>query len=270
MQLQRFELKYRLHDEEPEQTNALAHRIRGFVQQYLEVDEFGATLPEFSYPVHSLYLDSPDLALYQSTINGDKNRFKLRIRFYENRHDAPVYLEIKRRMNNTIAKQRGGVRREAIDALLAGDMPDWEHLVSRDPKHLFAVQAFCRLVRDLKAAPRTHIYYRREAWLSPGDNSVRVTLDRDVSTEMELTTRMTTRMEAPVLVFGKDIILELKFTNRFPNWFKDLVQCFGLTQSGAAKYVEGIDQMGGEPVISRAYRLGGGPDALELARACLG
>ncbi|MGA1238009.1 MAG: VTC domain-containing protein, partial [Limisphaerales bacterium] len=58
MQLQRFELKYRIRQE------AVALAVRDFVSMYLEVDEYGATLPHFSYPVHSLYLDSPSLKLY--------------------------------------------------------------------------------------------------------------------------------------------------------------------------------------------------------------
>src|SRR5690349_1863711 len=116
LQLQRFELKYLV----PEPT---ALGVRDFVRSYLELDEFGATLPNFSYPVHSLYLDSSDLKLYQATINGEKNRFKLRLRYYEERPDAPVFFEIKRRMNNIIMKQRGGVRREHVPSLLAGQLP---------------------------------------------------------------------------------------------------------------------------------------------------
>src|SRR2546427_8535657 len=100
MQQQRFELKYIIKE-------GIARAVRDFVSSYLEIDEYGATQANFSYPVHSLYLDSDRLSLYQSTINGDKNRYKLRLRFYDNRPDAPVYFEIKRRMNNTIAKQRG-------------------------------------------------------------------------------------------------------------------------------------------------------------------
>jgi SPX domain protein involved in polyphosphate accumulation len=67
-----------------------------------------------------LYLDSDSLKLYRTTINGDKNRYKLRLRYYEDRPDAPVFFEIKRRMNNIIMKQRGGVRRELVHAILAG------------------------------------------------------------------------------------------------------------------------------------------------------
>ncbi|HKQ36797.1 MAG TPA: hypothetical protein VJ063_01895, partial [Verrucomicrobiae bacterium] len=46
------------------------------------------------------------------------------------------------------------------------------------------------------------------------------------------------------LVWGKDVVLELKFTNRFPDWFRDLVRVFGLRQCGAAKYVDGVALQG--------------------------
>ena len=144
LQAQRFELKYIVADD-------VALAVRDFVSSYLEIDEFGATLPNLSYPVHSLYLDSSDMKLYRATINGDKNRFKLRLRFYENRSDAPVFFEIKRRMNNTIAKQRGGVRRDAVEGLLAGQLPAPEHLISKEPKQLVALQNFCRLMGNLEA-----------------------------------------------------------------------------------------------------------------------
>jgi hypothetical protein len=248
MQLQRFELKYRVKEE----STALA--IRDFISSHLEVDEFGATLPNYSYPVHSLYLDSSRMKLYWDTINGTKNRYKLRLRFYENRQGAPVYFEIKRRMNNIIAKQRGGVRREAIAELLAGRLPEPGHLVSRDPKHLAGIHNFVRLMTAIEAQPRTHVAYYREAWLSPHDNSVRVTLDREVRSEIEPASWLSTEMRHPVYVFGSDIILELKFTNRFPNWFGDIVRHFGLMQCGAAKYVEGVSQLGADKV-ARGFAL---------------
>jgi hypothetical protein len=48
----------------------------------------------------------------------------------------------------------------------------------------------------------------------------------------------------PVVVFGNEVVLELKFTDRFPDWFKELVRVFGLMQCGAAKYVEGVTLIG--------------------------
>jgi len=245
LQLQRYELKYLVPED-------IALGIRDFVRSFLEIDEFGATLPNFSYPVHSLYLDSDDLTLYRHTINGDKNRFKLRLRYYEDRPDAPVFFEIKRRMNSIIMKQRGGVRREHVDALLAGQLPWPGIMLSNQPKQLVALQNFCRLMININAKPRTHIFYKREAWISPHDNSVRVTMDREVLAESDLTARLETRMHDPALLFRNNVILELKFTNRFPDWFRDLVRVFGVMQCGAAKYADGVVALG-EDRLSRAF-----------------
>ena len=38
--------------------------------------------------------------------------------------------------------------------------------------------------------------------------------------------------------------MEIKFTNRFPNWLRDLVEQFGLMQFSAAKYSGGVDLAG--------------------------
>ena len=55
---------------------------------------------------------------------------------------------------------------------------------------------------------------------------------------------MTTDMTDPHYVFGDNIVLELKFTNRYPDWFRELVRIFGLAQCGAAKYVDGVTLIG--------------------------
>ena len=162
MQQQRFELKYLI----PEETALL---VRDFVRSYLEMDEFSVGRPNYSYPVHSLYIDSDDLKLYWRTINGDKNRYKLRLRYYSTSPDSPVFFEIKRRMNNCILKQRGGVRQDALSHLLTGHLPDLEHLVSKAPNHLVAVQRFCYLMEELHARPKVHIAYEREAYVSDND-----------------------------------------------------------------------------------------------------
>jgi hypothetical protein len=237
MQLQRFELKYLI-------TASLALPIRDFVSSYLEIDEYAASRPNLSYPVHSLYLDSDDLKTYHETINGTKNRFKLRLRFYDDRRETPLFFEIKRRVNNCILKQRGGVRREAVNWLLAGHLPEPGHLISKEPKQLVALQRFSLLLNQLHAKPKAHVAYLREAWVSQQNNSVRVTLDREMAFEPGFSGRISTRMERPIFPFGKNVILELKFTDRFPDWFRELVRTFGLWQFAAAKYAEGVTVLG--------------------------
>ncbi len=237
LQQQRFELKY-LVDEE------ITSTMRDFLSCYLEVDEYGANQPNFSYPVHSLYLDSDDLKTHNWTINGTKNRFKLRLRYYDNRPNTPVFFEVKARVDNCILKQRCGVRREAVPLLLAGQLPEPDHLLSREPRHLAALQRFNLLQQKLNARPKAHNNYLREAWVSPHDNSVRVTFDRQIRIEPWFEPRAITEMTHPVRVFPEVTILEIKFTTRFPNWFQELVRRFNLMQFSSAKYSEGVVLLG--------------------------
>ncbi|MBU6400843.1 MAG: polyphosphate polymerase domain-containing protein [Verrucomicrobia bacterium] len=259
LQQQRFELKYLI----PE---TLTLGLRDFLQTRLEVDEYGANQPNFAYPVYSLYLDSDDLKTYHATINGSKNRYKLRLRYYDDQPASPVFFEIKRRMNNCILKQRGPVRREAVPWLLAGHLPEAEHLAGSDPENLAAVQRFCLLMNQIRARPKAHNHYRREAWVSPHDNSIRVTIDRGIVIEPHFQPSLMTRLRRPTRVFGGEDVLELKFTDRFPDWFRALVRRFNLMQFAAAKYAEGVTVLGEHrfhdgDLARDAYRFGAEPAA---------
>jgi hypothetical protein len=236
MQKQRFELKYLINE-------ATALMVRDFVRSYLDFDEYSVGKPNYSYPVHSLYLDSDTLRLYWETINGNKNRYKLRLRYYSTHADAPVFFEIKRRVNNCIMKQRGGVRQECVPLLLTGHLPQPEHLVSKAPNQLVALQNFCELNQTIHAKPKVHIFYMREAYVSD-DDQVRVTIDRKVFGDANLGYSIKTEMHDPRLCFPNFVILELKFTNRFPDWFRELVRVFGVMQCGAAKYCEAVQAVG--------------------------
>lgn len=233
MQRQRFEQKYMLEEEK-----ALA--IREYVAAHLELDENGVGKPQYSYPVHSLYLDSPELTTFWSTINGDKNRYKLRLRFYNDHPDSPVFFEIKRRVNSCILKQRGGVRKEAVHRLLRGQLPETTDMLRADGKSLAAVHRFIELTTKIQAVPQAHVCYLREAYVDPVSDSVRVTFDRNVFTEARHEVTFGTAMKDPSRPFGDRVILELKFTDRFPDWLRTLVERFGLMQCGAAKYCEGL------------------------------
>lgn len=238
LQEQRYELKYWVNESK-------ALRIRQFVQSYLQLDEFSARRPDLSYPTLSLYLDSSDLDTYWQTINGNKNRYKLRLRYYDDNPKSPVFFEIKRREDNVILKQRAGVRKSAVRTLLAGQLPAPEHLLDPDdPEALVALQRFTNCMQQLHAAPKLHIAYLREAYENPEDNGVRVTFDRQVESAPQDQPHLVAHSPAPHLVFGRFVILELKFTGRYPNWFRDLVETFDCMQEGAAKYATGIFDKG--------------------------
>jgi hypothetical protein len=97
LEVYRYERKFVI----PEPT-ALA--VRRFVASYLVLDEHMAGEGPDGYRVCSLYLDTPDLALYRRTTEGIKNRYKLRIRFYDDARESPAFLEIKKRTTESLSE----------------------------------------------------------------------------------------------------------------------------------------------------------------------
>ena len=237
LQAQRFELKYQIPPE-------LARPMREFIACYLEPDDYSVGCENYSYSIHNLYLDSDDLHTHRATVNGDKNRFKLRLRYYDDESASPVFFEIKQRDNDCILKKRCGVRREAVSWLLAGQLPAPEHLISRETRHQVALERFIELKQLIQASPRLHNHYLREAWVSPHDNSVRVTFDRNIRVEPCFHGRVETAMLAPRRIYPDVVVLELKFTGRYPNWFRELVERFGLMRATASKYCGGVGILG--------------------------
>lgn len=237
LQAQRFELKYQI-------PPGITRAVREFISCYLEPDDFSVGCENLSYPIHNLYLDSPDLHTHRATVNGDKNRFKLRLRYYDDQPSSPVFFEIKQRDNECILKKRCGVRREAVPWLLAGQLPEPDHLISRETRHLVALERFIELKQRLGAWPRLHNHYLREAWVSPNDNSVRVTFDRQILVEPYFGDRVETAMTAPKHIYPDIVVLELKFTGRYPNWFRELVERFDLMRATASKYCGGVGILG--------------------------
>jgi hypothetical protein len=237
LQPQRFELKYLIATE-------LARPVRDFVSSYLELDDYSLGHPDNSYEIHSVYLDSNDLCTHHATVNGDRNRFKLRLRYYDDKLDSPVFFEIKRRVDNCILKQRCPIRREAVPSLLAGQLPAREDVLSHEPRHLAAAQRFVELRHQLNATPKFHNQYLREAWVSSANNSVRVTLDRAIQVEPYFKDLPAAQTTKPTRIYPGLVVLELKFATRFPNWFQELVDRFNLMRAAAMKYSGGVELIG--------------------------
>jgi hypothetical protein len=234
LQRSRFELKYLI-------TEHRAAQVRAFARQYLAADPNAGRTPE-GYPVYTLYsvyLDSPKLDLLQATVDAHKNRFKLRVRYYDENPKNPVYFEIKRRVNGAILKERAKVRRECAHRLLTGGVPNRDDLQNPHASDQYAsLRRFLELAEKLKATPRVIVGYDREAWLTPDGNSARLTFDRNVIGGPY--NHAFTVQHGPDWVMPDvgGVVLELKFTDRFPNWMRNMVQLFGLERCSMAKYVK--------------------------------
>jgi SPX domain protein involved in polyphosphate accumulation len=231
MQACRYECKYLL------QPNLASH-IRDHVRAYLAPDTFTNPVTGEGYPVHSLYLDSPNLKLCRQTLSGDKNRYKLRIRFYDDDPANPVFFEIKRRVNDVILKQRAGVWRSAVAELLNGKAPTPAMLVKPNELNMRSVRNFYELAMSIDAKPAAYTSYRRAAFEPTDDNRCRVTFDDELRAgefHDQLSVGDLQHWPRPAV---NGIVLELKFTDRRPNWMGELVDSYGLQRISVPKYVE--------------------------------
>jgi hypothetical protein len=237
LQASRFELKYIIDER-------CARMIRHYARSYLVPDENADPRNNCEYFVHSLYLDSPDMALCRSTIHGLKNRFKLRVRFYNETHETPVFFEIKRRMNDVILKQRAAVKRASVPHLLAGRWPDRSDLKKNDDRSFGALKRFCDLQAMLRAKGKAFVSYIREAYVTANSNAVRLTFDREIRGGLYEGDFSLTGVKTWGRPTVGGVVLELKFTDRFPTWMRDMVAALNLYRLSMAKYVRCAQSLG--------------------------
>lgn len=222
-------------------SEAKAAAIRKFVRMYLAPDVHAASGNPPGYDVHSLYLDASHLPLYQQSVNGEKNRFKLRIRYYDATANSPVYLEIKRRTTESISKSRAAVPRASAEAFLQGKRLGSCDLITADNRSKAALARFCELCDVVQAHGSVFVSYRREAYVHPAAATLRVTFDRQLvgAPYREGDRLAVTSKFHRAAIAG--VILELKYQGRFPGWMGRLVQTFDLQRRSVPKYVECFD-----------------------------
>lgn len=227
--INRYERKYVVDEHK-------ARAIRDMVRCHFDPDEYMPPLDSEGYPVYSLYLDSARLTLYQATAQGMMNRFKLRVRYYDDLDSSPVFFEVKQRLNQTVRKQRALVKRSSLARLLGGHTPSPNDLFKDSPGALRRLEKFCELRSKLRARGTLMVGYLREAFVDPNGTTNRVTFDRHLSAspfhpDKGLRTELTgVERQIP------GVVLELKYEERLPAWMEELVRMFGLERQSVPKY----------------------------------
>lgn len=224
----RFEIKYRV----PPPT---ADEIRRRVAKYLSPDPHGEGGSGI-YDIHSLYLDSNDWRIYRETRAGCYSRFKLRARTYAFEAGAPVFLEVKSRVGESMRKSRVEMGRHAAARALWND---WPILPTSDGLLRFR----SKQVR-YGAVPRAWVTYRRSAWVGEDRSGlVRVTFDTNIAwapptADLSEPARWRRVPEAAGLV-----VLELKYLGSYPGWAADMLKHFGLERKAMSKYRHAVDAL---------------------------
>jgi hypothetical protein len=221
-------------------SEAEAVAIAEFIKVHMPEDRYSKLQPGGYYPIVSLYLDSEDLTLCKESLSGKKNRFKLRIRSYSDDEQYPTFFEIKRRISSVIMKSRAPARHQDVPMLLKGLMlPEQDFRTNREALNQF--QLYCGY---LTAQPAVLIRYMRKAYESESENRVRVTFDRELYYKVTKEPRVTLNGSGwqPNLLTIKGVILEIKFTARYPLWLSRLVTTFNLSSRSISKFATSMQQ----------------------------
>jgi SPX domain protein involved in polyphosphate accumulation len=230
---QHYEFKYLI----PEERDA---SVRDFLAEHLQLDKTCMGRPSFSFPVHSLYFDSKSWDFYWRRVNGYANNFDLRLRFYGEDPNAPLFLQSKRWKNNFVDHQSVPVKREALESLFEGTSLLEDAILDESPAALPAWEHLQKVLVETQVRPRVHVFFLREAWTNPGQETVQVTLDRSVQCERAASPRFELRGDHPIPVYSNSTILELKFSDSFPAWFQEFVSVFECTPALIAKYLDSV------------------------------
>ena len=226
----RYELKYRIRESK-------ARAIAQYVQSYIPPDKYARKCRGHEYPLSSLYLDSDNLHLCNETIQGKTNRFKLRIRCYDDKPESMCFFEIKRRANTVILKDRARLPKSQIKNALGGTITT--PLYKKDEA---TVNQFRLYVRSLCARPVVMVRYIRQAFEGDSSNRVRITFDRKLSFRTTKDLFVTTNGPDWHEVLMDFVVLEIKFTDRYPIWLSDMVKIFDLKQTAMSKYVSTVKE----------------------------
>ena len=231
---QRFEAKYYL-------SEVQVDLIRNYVAGYTAADPHRPV-----YPVSSIYLDNKSMVMFGSSLQGEKNRYKLRLRAYEGDETAPVFAEVKQRIGRIIRKHRSRLHRHAMNRPSWSEPLGMDALVDpSDASEMNNMMLFSELATRMGAEPVIGVRYMREAFVSIMDEPVRVTIDRDIAYAHV--------PDEPARIWSTDtiwrpamnapIVLEVKFTDAFPYWIRRMIQRFQLDRVSLAKYVVCVQDM---------------------------
>ena len=222
--------------------------LRDMINPFTKLDKYASSRPSKEYTVRSIYFDTPDFECYTTKIAGLKHRNKVRLRGY-NEEDGSniVFMEIKRKYEGPIMKNRAPIRFEDFKKLVRSEGQSVDDLVDNTKKFAEARDNARRFLYNIyarKMRPVVVVIYEREPFLSnyyDPENNLRITLDKNLRCcpypaigELFEEKRLQHALRGY-------FILEVKFNKYYPSWMKTIIGTLGLHRESASKYCISID-----------------------------
>lgn len=208
-------------------------RLRKILQHLMSLDPHSKS--EYGYSVFSLYFDSFDNKTIHQHLNGEENRFKLRLRFYD--PEARVcFLEIKKKFGSQSIKSRIKIPTnpsEIFEGLRSGTS------ILNYLSNSSESTDFKNLITTHNLHPKTWVKFNREAYVFAPLDGLRVTFDRDLSGANFNNSSFNQELFKKKLskANNEKVILEVKFKKVLPQWLGLLFSNIEGEQVAYSKYI---------------------------------
>lgn len=198
-------------------------KLKYRLEPFMDLDEHH---PDEMYRIRSLYFDDYFDTCLNENLAGTDNRYKYRIRFYEDNLDF-IKLEKKYKLHGMTKKEAESVSVSQVNSYLAGDSDVAEGRLTTE-----------LLAANIKSGmrPKCIVEYDRYAFVEPVGN-VRITFDMNLRGSTEVDRFLDTSEEfcLPVLEPGWHV-LEVKYDEFLPRHILQLVDINNLHRQSFSKY----------------------------------
>ena len=215
----RHELKHKINMGE-------AMILKSRLQLMMKQDEY--SLSDGSYYIHSLYFDTPYDQALKEKLNGNLQREKFRIRYY-NDDLSFIRLEKKIKHNGLCAKRTTPITKQQVQSILNGDIEFL--LYCQDP---LMIEFYSKLKGEL-LRPVTIVSYQRSAFLYDVSR-VRVTIDRNLYTYKDCSQFLNLKNNR--IKVDHEYVLEVKYDEFLPEIIQKALQGISRKTSAYSKFVK--------------------------------
>lgn len=199
----------------------------------------------YDYEVRSLYFDSNFHHSFLEKKDGIAIRRKLRIRYYPNfmkSDEKFVFIEIKKKINENVAKSRVYVPLESSINILDGNHNEAKLFYSRaSAQDKNTLKEIWFLYKKYNLKPACIVAYKRQPFLSKIERTFRLTFDTNVlvrNYNLDLHFGGGSKFIVPRGI----CIMEVKFNNIVPNWAIKIIQKNNCLQYKISKFANGLEK----------------------------
>ena len=193
----------------------LVPALRSTIAPFMCPDHYALDKAGYRYPISSIYFDNPGLDLFH-TQQAQGERIRLCIKAYDDQPANPVFFEVKRQNSDSVQKSRHELSRKSAQQILdACEIGEGSKTLCPE---------FAEVATELGAEPMLRVRYEREAYVTHGNNPVRIALDTDlmysVTTGPSLRTSASGWSSLPV----PGVLLHVKFNDQCPSWISSMLR----------------------------------------------